>query len=47
MDVTEYQAAQVRCPHCQHVNKGTFPAEVAARAQYGAHIQALAVYLLT
>jgi transposase len=47
MEVTEYRAAQVRCPHCQHVSKGTFPAAVAARAQYGPHLQALAVYLLT
>jgi transposase len=47
MEVTEYQAAQVRCPQCHQMTKGRFPASVAARAQYGPQIQALAVYLLT
>jgi transposase len=46
-EVTEYQAVQVCCPQCQHVNKGVFPAWVKARAQYGPQVQALAVYLLT
>jgi transposase len=44
--VTEHQALQVRCPHCQRVSKGAFPAEAPSRAQYGPHVRALAVYLV-
>jgi transposase len=44
--VTEYQALQVRCPHCQRVNIGAFPAEAPSRAQYGPQLRALAVYLV-
>ena len=42
---SEHQVEQVCCPQCQAMNCGTFPAEVRARAQYGVHVQALAVYL--
>ena len=44
--VTEHQALHVRCPHCQQVSVGTFPAEAPSRAQYGPRLRALAVYLV-
>lgn len=44
--VTEYQALHVRCPTCQAVSVGAFPAEVPSRAQYGSHLRALCVYLV-
>ncbi len=44
--VTEHQALHVRCPHCQAVSVGAFPAEAPSRAQYGPRLRAFAVYLL-
>jgi transposase len=44
--VTEHQALHVRCPRCQTVSMGTFPAEAPSRAQYGPQLRAFAVYLL-
>src|SRR5260370_6567053 len=44
--VTEHQALHLRCPRCQTVSVGTFPAEAPSRAQYGPHLRAFAVYLL-
>ena len=44
--VMEHQALHVRCPSCQQVNVGTFPAETPSRAQYGPRLRALAVYLV-
>jgi transposase len=44
--VREEQALHVRCPQCQSVTVGTFPAEVPSRAQYGPHLRALVVYLV-
>ncbi len=44
--ICEHQALHVRCPSCQHVTVGTFPAEAPSRAQYGPQIRALAVYLV-
>jgi transposase len=46
LQITEHQALHVRCPSCQHVSVGAFPAEAASRAQYGPRVRALAVYLL-
>jgi transposase len=43
--ISEHQVEQVCCPACQHMNRGTFPAEVGARVQYGIHVRALAIYL--
>lgn len=43
--VTEHQALHLRCPQCQQVSVGAFPAEAPSRAQYGPHVRALAVYL--
>jgi transposase len=44
--VREHRALHVRCPHCAHVSVGAFPAEAPSRAQYGARVRALAVYLV-
>lgn len=44
--VTEHQALRLRCPACQQVSDGTFPAEAPSRAQYGPRLRALAVYLV-
>ena len=44
--VTEYQALHVRCPMCQAVSVGAFPAVAPSRAQYGPQLRALAVYLV-
>ena len=33
--VTEHQALHVRCPACQALTRGTFPAEAPSRVQYG------------
>lgn len=43
--ISEHQVEQVCCPQCQQLNRGAFPAEVRAPAQYGVHVRALAVYL--
>jgi transposase len=45
--VTEHQALSLRCPACQQVTAGAFPAEAPSRAQYGPRLRALAVYLVT
>lgn len=45
LEVTEHQAVAVRCPACQAVTRGAFPAAVSATAQYGPRLRALAVYL--
>jgi transposase len=44
--VREHRALHVRCPACAQVSVGGFPAEAPSRAQYGARLRALAVYLL-
>src|SRR5260370_35397944 len=44
--VTEHQALHLRCPRCQQVSVGTFPAAAPSRAQYGPQLRALAVYLV-
>ena len=43
--VREHQVEQVRCPACQQVSAGSFPAGVDAPAEYGPNVRALAVYL--
>jgi transposase len=43
--VSEHRVEQVRCPACQQLHGGTFPAEVSAPTPYGIHVRALAVYL--
>jgi transposase len=44
--IWEHRALQVRCPSCQAVNVGAFPAAAASQAQYGPRLRALAVYLV-
>ena len=44
--VTEHQALHLQCPACQAVNVGAFPTDAPSRTQYGAHLRALAVYLV-
>ncbi len=44
LQVEEHQAEEICCPVCQHLNRGRFPEGVNAPAQYGTHVQALAVY---
>ncbi len=46
LQVTEHQALHVRCPTCQAVSVGTFPAAAKSRIQYGPQLRALAVYLV-
>jgi transposase len=44
--ITEYQAQDVPCPHCQQVTRGTFPDEVRASVQFGPMVKGIALYLL-
>ncbi len=44
--VREHRALHVRCPRCEQLSVGTFPAEAPSRAQYGPRRRALAVYLV-
>jgi transposase len=44
--VSEHQALHVRCPRCQAVSVGAFPAETPSRAQYGPRLRAFVVYLV-
>src|SRR5258708_4185032 len=46
LHITEHQRLHLRCPACQAVNAGAFPAEAPSRAQYGPYLRALAVYLV-
>jgi transposase len=46
LQITEHQALHVRCPRCAHVSVGAFPSEAPSRAQYGAGVRAVAVYLV-
>lgn len=45
-EVTEHQAEIKICPHCQEPTRAPFPQAVTRAAQYGARMQAAAVYLL-
>jgi transposase len=44
--VREHRVVHVRCPTCEQISVGSFPAEASSRAQYGSRLRALAVYLL-
>jgi transposase len=44
--ICEHRAVHVRCPRCEQVSVGAFPAEAPSRAQYGPRLRALAVYLI-
>ena len=43
--VTEHQALCRTCPHCQKLNRGTFPDSVKKPVQYGPQLQGLCIYL--
>jgi transposase len=43
--VTEHQALSCVCPHCNLLNVGAFPEEVAQPTQYGPQVLGLCVYL--
>ncbi|MGH2487312.1 MAG: IS66 family transposase, partial [Ktedonobacterales bacterium] len=45
--VAEHQALHLQCPVCQAVSVGAFSADAPSRAQYGPHLRALVVYLVT
>ncbi len=47
LQVTEHQAVQVQCGACQHLTAAAFPATAPSRAQYGPHLRAWVVYLVT
>jgi len=47
LHITEHQTLHVRCAACQHVTAAPFPASVPSRAQYGPHVRAWVVYLVT
>jgi transposase len=44
--VREHRAVHVRCPTCEQVSVGSFPAEASSRAQYRPRVRALGVNLL-
>jgi transposase len=44
--VTEHRVEEKQCPVCYHLTRASFPAAVAAPAQYGTGIQTLATYLV-
>jgi transposase len=39
--ISEHQALHLRCPACQRVSVGAFPAQAPSRAQYGPRLRAL------
>jgi transposase len=43
--VQEHQVEEICCPHCQQINRGSFPPEVSAPVQYGPRARAWGVYL--
>ena len=45
-EITEHIVQSKECPNCLHINKGKFPDEVIAPVQYGAKIQAVAMYMM-
>lgn len=47
LQVTEHQALHVQCAVCQHITAAPFPMSVPSRAQYGSHLRAWVVYLVT
>jgi transposase len=45
VEVIEHQVQHVRCPACQQVTNGSFPAVAGRPIQYGPHLRAVSVYL--
>src|SRR6266568_2872091 len=44
--VREHRVEEKQCPMCSHLTRASFPAAVAAPAQYGTAIQGMATYLV-
>jgi transposase len=44
--ITEHRVEEKQCPACHQLTRAAFPAQVSAPIQYGASIQAFAVYLV-
>jgi transposase len=47
LETTEHRAHAVRCPVCASLSRGIFPTEAADCVQYGPHIKALGLYLMS
>lgn len=45
LQVVEHQVEEIICPACSHLTRASFPTALGAPAQYGPHVQSLAVYL--
>lgn len=45
VEVTEYRAEIIDCPHCGTENKASFPEGITHKTQYGNHLRSIAVYL--
>ena len=47
LETVEHQAQSICCPECTHLNRGNFPTQATQPVQYGAHLKALGVYLMS
>jgi transposase len=47
LETTEHQAYSICCPQCAHRNCAPFPLEAGECVQYGPHLRALGVYLMS
>jgi transposase len=47
IEVTEYQAHSVKCPHCNNINQANFPDNIKAPTGYGENIRSFVSYLNT
>jgi transposase len=47
LETTEHHSHLIRCPECAHLNRGSFPSEAPDAVQYGPHLKAVCVYLMS
>src|SRR2546428_995863 len=47
LETVEHWVQSIRCPQCECLNSAPFPAEATEPVQYGPHIKALGVYLMS
>ena len=47
LQTTEHHSHLILCPECAHLNTASFPSEAPDAVQYGPHIKALCVYLMS